>query len=581
MTSQQCFWYIIYTLAFFGFISKLHYEYQHRIEVFSVLIEGEENKSVKTFFMQKNLSISNPLLKYIQQCPECFLFLLTKKNLSEDASVFGILNQITISSEAIFYPLTMKLYYNKPIPYYTILSNNPTELTIRIRNYWIDYIKNFNNIKQHSILYFILQSLQKPVETTNHPWPNKTKLILYYTKFFGSNYWYNANEQNVYANDLNLNNCPISVNACYVTIDHKLFSQSDASLIHLRESINYQTLNKITRRPDQRFVFFLKESPMNSPILSSGQYGRVFNYTQTYRPDSDVTATTLRNFFWLFNYKIYPNYDLNSIIETKVSGKILVAIISNCGGSSNRLQYINELKKYISVDVYGKCGKSCSQARDCHQYAYTTYKFYLAFENSLCDEYVTEKFFMSLESARIVPVVLGWARYDHYIPSSGYIDVRNFATPRQLAVYIDYLDKNTTAYLEYFHWRQYAIHIKIPKYICELCLKLFLDDRHHKKQSLQSIDQYWNRKMQCHRYWKDQTAKTTSLFMAENSVYHDDSEIDSLNADSTTMDIYDDVTVSTDSSTLIFNLCSNMAKKIKDQAVNTIEHTIVDTSSTT
>ncbi|CAF5197822.1 unnamed protein product [Rotaria magnacalcarata] len=114
---------------------------------------------------------------------------------------------------------------------------------------------------------------------------------------------------------------------------------------------------------------------------------------------------------------------------------------------------------------------------------------------------------MSLESARIVPVVLGWARYDHYIPSSGYIDVRNFATPRQLAVYIDYLDKNTTAYLEYFHWRQYAIHIKIPKYICELCLKLFLDDRHHKKQSLQSIDQYWNRKMQCHRYWKDQTGK--------------------------------------------------------------------------
>ncbi|CAF4376759.1 unnamed protein product [Rotaria socialis] len=76
-------------------------------------------------------------------------------------------------------------------------------------------------------------------------------------------------------------------------------------------------------------------------------------------------------------------------------------------------------------------------------------------------------------------------------------------------------------------------------------------------------------------------SKTTSLFMAENSVYDDDSEIDSLNADSTTMDIYDDVTVSTDSSTLIFNLCNNMAKRIKDQAVNTIEHTIVDTSSKT
>ncbi|CAF3586647.1 unnamed protein product [Rotaria socialis] len=81
--------------------------------------------------------------------------------------------------------------------------------------------------------------------------------------------------------------------------------------------------------------------------------------------------------------------------------------------------------------------------------------------------------------------------------------------------------------------------------------------------------------------WGVPATKTTSLFMAENSVYDDDSEIDSLNADSTTMDIYDDVTVSTDSSTLIFNLCNNMAKRIKDQAVNTIEHTIVDTSSKT
>ncbi|CAF1149305.1 unnamed protein product [Rotaria sp. Silwood1] len=397
----------------------------------------------------------------------------------------------------------MKLYYNQPIPYYTIFSNNQTEITIRIRNYWIDYIKKINNIKTNSILDFILQSLQTPIQTINYSWPNKTKLILYYTKFFGNAYWYNANENGVYANDLNSNNCPISVNACHVTIDHKLFSQSDASLLHLRESINYKKLNNITRHSNQRFIFFLKESPMHSPTLSSEQHGRIFNYTQTYRPDSDITATTLRNFFWLFNYKIYPNYNFESILETKISGKILVAIVSNCGGSSSRLHYINELKKYISVDVYGKCGRPCPKVPNCRQFAYSTYKFYLAFENSLCEEYVTEKFFLALDSAQIIPVVLGWARYDHYIPSTGYIDVRNFTTPRELATYIDYLDKNTTAYLEYFQWRQYALHIKMPKYMCELCLKLFLDDKDHKQQSLEHIDQYWNRNTQCHAYKKD------------------------------------------------------------------------------
>jgi hypothetical protein len=90
------------------------------------------------------------------------------------------------------------------------------------------------------------------------------------------------------------------------------------------------------------------------------------------------------------------------------------------------------------------------------------------------------------------------------MPSTGYIDVRNFTSPRQLAKYINYLDKNTTAYLEYFQWRQYALHIKLPKYMCELCLKLFLDDRDHKQQSLEHIDQYWNKNTQCHNYRKHQ-----------------------------------------------------------------------------
>ncbi|CAF1096670.1 unnamed protein product [Rotaria sordida] len=499
MNFQQYFSYIIYLFALIGFISVFYYIYQNQTDFSHILIQSTNNEN----FNKNNLSVTNLLLKYIEQCPECFLFLLTNKTLSNNETIFHIFNQISINSQAIFYPLTMKLYYNQPIPYYTILSNNQTELTINIRNYWIDYIKKINYIKKNSILDFILQSLEKPIQIINYSWSNKTKLILYYTKFFGSTYWYNKDENTVYSNDFNFNNCPILVNACHITIDHNFFSQSDASLIHLRESINYKKLNNITRQINQKFIFFLKESPIHSPILSSKQHSQIFNYTQTYRPDSDITATTLRNFFWLFNYKIYPNYNFNSIIETKESGKILVAIISNCGDSSNRLNYINELKKYISVDVYGKCGIPCPKVVNCRQYAYTTYKFYLAFENSLCDEYVTEKFFFALESAQIIPIVLGWARYDHYIPSTGYIDVRNFPTPRELGTYIDYLDKNTTAYLEYFQWRQYALHIKIPKYMCELCLKLFLDDKDHKQQSLEHIDQYWNRKTQCHTYKKN------------------------------------------------------------------------------
>jgi hypothetical protein len=69
------------------------------------------------------------------------------------------------------------------------------------------------------------------------------------------------------------------------------------------------------------------------------------------------------------------------------------------------------LLRYIAVDVFG----GCSQSRQC-DVTYTksrnggndsctkqvedNYKFYLSFENSLCDHYVTEKFFNRIKKVR-------------------------------------------------------------------------------------------------------------------------------------------------------------------------------------
>ena len=89
--------------------------------------------------------------------------------------------------------------------------------------------------------------------------------------------------------------------------------------------------------------------------------------------------------------------------------KLAAAVISNCGHNSRRLEYIENLKKYISVDVFGKCGsKKCIETthKGCKETISKEYKFYFAFENSLCNDYITEKFF-SILSLDIVPVVLG------------------------------------------------------------------------------------------------------------------------------------------------------------------------------
>ena len=58
------------------------------------------------------------------------------------------------------------------------------------------------------------------------------------------------------------------------------------------------------------------------------------------------------------------------------------------------MEYINEMKKYIDIDIYGRYGDKhmpCQKPFPDECMEMDDYKFFLAFENSFCQDYVTEK----------------------------------------------------------------------------------------------------------------------------------------------------------------------------------------------
>jgi hypothetical protein len=82
-----------------------------------------------------------------------------------------------------------------------------------------------------------------------------------------------------------------------------------------------------------------------------------------------------------------------------------------------------------------------------------SYKFVLAFENSSCRDYVTEKLFQPLMTG-CVPVYRGAPNVEDFVPGDHcYINAADFASPRHLAEYLQRLNGDEKAYAEYFAWK--------------------------------------------------------------------------------------------------------------------------------
>ncbi|KAK6195140.1 hypothetical protein SNE40_000624 [Patella caerulea] len=189
----------------------------------------------------------------------------------------------------------------------------------------------------------------------------------------------------------------------------------------------------------------------------------------TYRLDSTIPLI----------HKVLPTPiqdlpNLGGILSQKST--LIAAVVSNCEfAPSKRLKYIQFLQRHLEqpIDIYGRCGRfKGGKGYDWFKPISVKYKFYLAFENSLCKDYITEKFF-ERQNLNWVVIVRGSGNYSQFYPKQSYIDTRDFETTKDLADYIKYLDKNDTAYLEYLSNKvDFKAELNIPERFCEICQRL-------------------------------------------------------------------------------------------------------------
>ena len=293
---------------------------------------------------------------------------------------------------------------------------------------------------------------------------SKPKILLW-TPFFGSMKWYDDGQRD-FAN--------VCKSACILTGDKREIETADAVVFHLSDITwaenmrsGFQFQFPRYRRKDQVWILYNLE-PISMIFGNLGAWQRVFNWTWSFTKDSDVYAPygqyrRLTEEESLSQQEITPE-SVDFFANKTRRGA--VAVISNCIDDARRYKLIEYLRKFINVDVYGKCGKPLPDEADLK----SSYQFYLAFENSDCREYVSEKYWSTLMRNQI-PIVAWKLPMDDLVIPNSYINVRDFKDLHTAGEYIKRVSENRPLFNSYFEWKKKYKQI-FEMGFCRLCENL-------------------------------------------------------------------------------------------------------------
>ena len=346
------------------------------------------------------------------------------------------------------------------------------------------------------LFFFLWFNSNKHISLSNYPTRNETKpnpkTILLWTDMLGNPKW-NMEGKLDTSQPFELLNCEIT--NCILTRNHLKLEQADAVLFYFHDELNTFGYNRPKKRRNDQIFMISMMSPsnyfknsntphshwlMNSYKNISDNY---FNWTMNFQKSSDIY-----NPYGVFHKLAVKNQ--SRINRDYWSGKTKGAFwaVSHCQTNSTREKLALELTKYIPVEMSGKCHfdginhfDKCEKHSweffdtfnlNCEEAVVENFKFYFAFENTLCPDYITEKFYRTA-TMDIIPVVFNGADMTQIAPDHSYIDAKDFKTVQELGEYLQKVASDKDLYNSYFTWKSEFVAIyTLGLGFCDLCSKL-------------------------------------------------------------------------------------------------------------
>lgn len=265
---------------------------------------------------------------------------------------------------------------------------------------------------------------------------------------------------------------------CRFTTKTRELNTSKAVIFHHTRMPDYPP----PKPKDQKWIFTSKESPVythNTSLLR--EWNKKFDWIMSYRKDGD--------FYDGYGDLVQREHSINKNYSDIFSHKKLDVswAVSNCKSHSQREVYVRELMKYIPVTVFGKCGnRYCGPKTDdendpCLHVVSHNFKFYLAFENSLCEDYTSEKFyFIFLYDMPVIPVVRGALNGKIKLPRGTFIDTNDFKSPQLLAKYLKEVGDSSEEYIKLLKKKDEYVSRSMSEIfqsaLCNLCERLHFDN---------------------------------------------------------------------------------------------------------